>query len=137
MRRRKLDELTRIQVAKRANNRCEYCQVHEDDMFLAFEIDHIIAQKHGGGNEIDNLAYACPHCNQHKGTDMVTFVENYGDIVPLFNPRIDVWKEHFSTIEGEIISKTKIGYATIKLLKMNDVDLMILRKLLTELNRYT
>jgi hypothetical protein len=89
-----------------------------------------------GGNEIDNLAYACPHCNQHKGTDLVTFVDNYNDIVSLFNPRINIWSEHFSTSNGEIIPITKTGKATIKLLKMNDVDLIILRALLSELERF-
>lgn len=37
---------------------------------------------------------------------------------------------------GEIYSEIKIGKATIKLLKMNDVDLIILRGLLSELGRY-
>jgi hypothetical protein len=105
-------------------------------MFISFEIDHIVAQKHGGGNEIENLAYACPHCNQHKGTDMVTFVDDYNDVIRLFNPRIDDWHEHFETTIGEVYSETKIGKATIKLLKINDVDLIILRGLLIELGRY-
>jgi hypothetical protein len=105
-------------------------------MFISFEIDHIVAQKHGGGNEIENLAYACPHCNQHKGTDIVTFVDNYNDVIRLFNPRIDDWHEHFETTKREVYSETKIGKATIKLLKINDVDLIILRGLLIELGRY-
>jgi hypothetical protein len=129
-------EQIRLDVAKRATYRCEYCRIHQDDMFISFELDHIIAQKHGGGNEIDNLAYACPHCNQHKGTDLVTFVDNYNDIVSLFNPRINIWSEHFSTSNGEIIPITKTGKTTIKLLKMNDVDLIILRALLSELGRF-
>lgn len=129
-------EQLRWKVAKRANFRCEYCKIHQDDMFISFEIDHIVAQKHGGGNEIENLAYACPHCNQHKGTDMVTFVDNYDDVIRIFNPRIDNWHEHFETITGELYSETKIGKATIKLLKINDVDLIILRGLLIELKRY-
>ena len=74
-------EILRLEIAKRAKNCCEYCRVHEDDMFIGFEIDHIIAHKHGGGNEVENLAYACPHCNQHKGSDLVTFIDSYDDIV--------------------------------------------------------
>ncbi|MCU0443342.1 MAG: HNH endonuclease [Microscillaceae bacterium] len=126
----------RKQVAKRANFRCEYCQVHEDDRFLAYEIDHIIAQKHGGEYELSNLAYACPHCNQHKGTDLVSFVENYTDIVPLFNPRLQTWNEHFTTELGEIIPQTKIGQATVKLLQLNHPDLLIIRQMLSEAGRY-
>lgn len=63
----KISKSTRLEVAKRANHRCEYCHLHEEDMFLSFELDHIIAQKHGGTDGLDNLAYACTHCNQHKG----------------------------------------------------------------------
>jgi HNH endonuclease len=134
--RRLRSEILRLKIAKRAENRCEYCRIHEDDMFIGFEIDHIIANKHGGGNEIENLAYACPHCNQHKGSDLVTFIDSYDDIVMLYHPRKHKWEEHFETNLGEIIAKTKIGKATIKLLKMNDIDLIILRNMLSEIGRY-
>lgn len=40
----KISKSTRLEVAKRANHRCEYCHLHEEDMFLSFELDHIIAQ---------------------------------------------------------------------------------------------
>lgn len=121
-------------VAKRANSCCEYCLIHSDDMFLAFEIDHIIPIKHGGKNDIENLAYACPHCNQHKGTDFATITK--GDIIPLFNPRKEIWQEHFETENGEIISKTQIGEATLKIFKFNKPDLLILRRILHEVGRY-
>ncbi len=136
MRKMSESEQLRWKVAERADFRCEYCRIHQNDMFISFEIDHIVAQKHGGGNEIENLAYSCPHCNQHKGSDMVTFVDNYNDVIRLFNPRIDDWEEHFESTTGEIYSETKMGIATIKLLKMNDVDLIILRGLLSDLGRY-
>jgi hypothetical protein len=35
-------------VIERAGNCCEYCRISQDDQFFAFEIDHIIAEKHGG-----------------------------------------------------------------------------------------
>ena len=121
-------------VAKRANFRCEYCQIHNSDMFLAFEIDHIIPIKHEGKNDIENLAYACPHCNQHKGTDFATITK--GDIIPLYNPRKELWQDHFETENGEIIPKTQIGEATIKIFKFNKPDLLILRRILHEVGRY-
>ena len=62
----RVSQATRKLVAQRAANRCEYCRLHEDDMFVSFEIDHVIAQKHGGGNEIDNLAFTCPHVTNIK-----------------------------------------------------------------------
>lgn len=99
----------RSEVALRAKYCCEYCLIYEEDMFLAFEVDHIIAKKHGGGNEIENLAFCCPHCNQHKGSDIATFLVDYEDIIPLFNPRKQKWSEHFSSSHGEIIALSKIG----------------------------
>lgn len=123
-------------VARRAEYRCEYCRIHEDDLFLAFEIDHIISVKHGGGNELENLAYACPHCNNHKGSDLTTFLDSYDDIVILFNPRIHEWATHFSAYDGEIIPQTRIGQATVKVLKVNEPDRLILRQLLTQVGRY-
>ncbi|MBI5916353.1 MAG: HNH endonuclease [Bacteroidetes bacterium] len=123
-------------VAKRAGFRCEYCQLHESDSFLPFEIDHIISLKHGGGDETKNLAYACPHCNQYKGTDLTTFLKSYKDIVAIFNPREHDWQEHFDIEYGEILAKTKIAEATIKLLKLNEPERLIVRRLLMEAGRY-
>jgi hypothetical protein len=97
---------------------------------LTFEIDHIVSLKHGGGNEFENLAYRCPHCNQYKGSDLVTFIDNYENLIPLFNPRKQDWFSHFFIENGLIVEKTVIGKATIKLLKMNEIDLVILRQLL-------
>ncbi|WP_198424767.1 HNH endonuclease [Spirosoma endbachense] len=93
-------------VANRAEHRCEYCRFHEDDLFFSFEVDHIVSIKHGGGNEPENLAFSCPHCNNHKGSDLTTILDDYNDIVRLFNPRIHEWASHFQTVDGEIISLT-------------------------------
>ena len=98
---------------------------------MAFEVEHIISLKHGGGSELDNLALSCQHCNQHKGTNLTTFLHSYENIVPLFNPRQQVWAQHFEVEEGLILPKSKIGEATIKLLKFNHPDLIILRRILT------
>jgi hypothetical protein len=110
--------------------------LNERNSFLPFEIDHIISLKHGGGNEPENLAYCCPHCNQNKGTDLTTFLSGYSDIQVIFNPRLDKWNAHFDVAEGEIIAKTKTAAATIKLLKFNEPDRLILRKLLFEIGLY-
>ncbi len=56
---RKLSKAIRIKVAKRAEFKCEYCKIHEEFLFLSFEVDHVISVKHGGGNEYENLAYTC------------------------------------------------------------------------------
>jgi hypothetical protein len=128
--RKAISKSIRRLVAERASYCCEYCHFNEFDRFLTFEVDHVISLKHGGGNEIDNLAYICPHCNQHKGTDLTTFIDTYDNIILLFNPRKQLWVEHFYIENGLVVDKTVIGKATIKLLKMNDIDLIILRQLL-------
>lgn len=126
----------RLLAAKRADFRCEYCRMHENDSFLPFEIDHVISIKHGGGNEPENLAYCCPHCNQNKGSDLTTFLKSYKDIVTIFNPREEEWQAHFDVEEGEILAKTRVAEATIKLLKLNEPERIILRRLLMENGRF-
>ena len=131
-----IPEKIRQKVAERAGLCCEYCRIHADNLFLSFEIDHIIALKHGVTNDLENLAYACPHCNQYKGTDFATLLNDFNDIVVLFNPRIHEWTKHFETIEGEIIPKTRIGQASLKIFRFNQPDLLIVRRLLNEVGKY-
>ena len=80
--REQVSKKVRQQVAGRADFRCEYCRIKEEDSFLSFQIDHIVSKKHGGGDEIENLAYACPHCNQNKGADLTTFIGSYEKSFP-------------------------------------------------------
>ncbi|MEZ4684776.1 MAG: HNH endonuclease signature motif containing protein [Bacteroidia bacterium] len=131
----KVSSSVRKIVKERAGNRCEYCLLHEDFSFLTYHIDHIIAQKHGGTNEEDNLAYACPQCNSQKGTDLVTILEEK-KIVALFNPREDNWAEHFKTKEGKIIALTEKGEATVKLLQLNAPERLESRNLLYHIGLY-
>jgi len=51
-------------VYQRAGGCCEYCLIPEAVAFANHEIDHIIAQKHGGPTEADNLALSCVLCNK-------------------------------------------------------------------------
>lgn len=119
------------QVAIRAKERCEYCLSKQEDSFLRFHIDHIIAIKHGGSNELINLAFACPHCNQNKGSDLATYLEGIG-VQEIFNPRLHDWNDHFTIEEGLIHGLTQTGTATEKLLKFNDVERVIIRRILQE-----
>jgi 5-methylcytosine-specific restriction endonuclease McrA len=43
-------------VEERANHKCEYCLLPTKVAFFPHEIDHIIAQKHGGKTDAENLA---------------------------------------------------------------------------------
>ena len=51
-------------VWRRANGRCEYCQMSQRLDALTFEIEHIIPEKHDGKTTFSNLALACFACNR-------------------------------------------------------------------------
>src|SRR5437763_266715 len=62
---------TRAFVRSRARRRCEYCQLHEDDLPLfPFHVEHIVARKHSGTDSPDNLAWSCHHCNLAKSSNL-------------------------------------------------------------------
>lgn len=46
-------------VRERAAGRCEYCRLPQAGSNIPFEIDHIIARKHGGRTLTSNLALTC------------------------------------------------------------------------------
>ncbi len=79
-----VSEETRRLVAERADFLCEYCLLHEDDGFFAFQVDHIISRKHGGSSELENLAFTCPVCNRRKGSDLGTLSRSVGTLIPFF-----------------------------------------------------
>jgi hypothetical protein len=62
----------RRQVIERAGNRCEYCLLRAEVIFFPHEVDHVIAEKHSGATDIENLAFACWRCNRHKGSDLTS-----------------------------------------------------------------
>ena len=106
-------------VQERANKRCEYCLLFEDFSIYTHEIDHIIAIKHGGETTLDNLALSCLSCNRHKGSDFATLNQTTKEILPLFNPRRQIWNEHFYIKNVNIEGKTQIGQATGRQIQFN------------------
>lgn len=86
----------RRMVEERAKYRCEYCLLPNNISFFSHEIDHVIAEKHGGQTEENNLAYSCLYCNRYKGSDLGSFDPLTGDFSFLFNPRLQQWSEHFA-----------------------------------------
>lgn len=112
----------RREVVERAGNRCEYCLLSAEVAFFPHEVDHVIAEKHGGATDIDNLALACWRCNRHKGSDLTSFDPQTRQLSPLFNPRTQAWTEHFA-YEGErMIGLTPEGRTTVNLLRLNSEE---------------
>lgn len=77
----------RREIRQRANQHCEYCLIHEDDVLLPHEPDHIIAMKHDGATSEANLAWTCFLCNRAKGSDIASVDPLSCEIVRLFSPR--------------------------------------------------
>ena len=86
---------------------------------LPFEIDHVIALKHGGESSADNLALACFHCNSHKGPNIAGQDAVLQATVPLFHPRQETWRDHFNWSGALLLGKTSMGRATIQVLEIN------------------
>lgn len=125
---RKIPIALRLQVAERAQFRCEYCRLPQDAYYYEFQVDHIRSIKHRGPTVLENLAYCCPDCNKYKGSDIGTYLNEDIPLARFFNPRIDEWFDHFEVFEGAIYPKTEIGEATIRTLQLNIPDRIIIRQ---------
>lgn len=119
-------------VYDRANGCCEYCLTPEFAAFAAHEVDHIVAQKHGGLTQADNLALSCSLCNKHKGSDLASVDPQTGAITPLYHPRQEQWSEHFRLTGAELTPLTPAGRVTVQLLQLNRDDRVQERQLLLE-----
>jgi len=119
-------------VASRADHRCEYCLIGEEDTYLGCQVDHIIAEKHGGLTEADNLSYACTCCNRAKGTDIGSIAASTRQFTRFFNPRTDRWSDHFALIGAVIAPLTPIGEATGRIFGFNHSDRVLEREILLD-----
>ena len=79
-----MDAATRRVVRSRAQGRCEYCLIHQDDELYTHHIEHIIPHQHRGTDEPDNLALACHYCNHFKGPNLAGIDPLTGAITILF-----------------------------------------------------
>lgn len=132
MPRRKFTFLEKTFVQNRAHQCCEYCKFPMSYSHDSFHIEHIIPLILGGTNELANLALACDGCNSFKWGFIVGIDKITGQMVSLFNPRQEDWKEHFKWNEdfSLIIGQTATGRATVDLLQLNRSGLVNIRQAL-------
>ncbi len=130
------DALRRL-VSERANGRCEYCRISQEDSFIPHEVDHIISEKHRGATTEDNLCLSCLDCNRHKGSDIASIDPDTGQLTPLFHPRRDRWSDHFRVEKAQIVPLTAVGRVTIYLLALNSAEQVAKRAELVALERYS
>ena len=122
----------RQQVRERAEGFCEYCRAPDSFTTSPFHCEHIIPRKVGGKNALDNLAWACPWCNNHKHAKTHAHDPQTEQRVPLFNPRLKRWHRHFKWSDDLlfIIGRTRTGRATVEALNMNRFEQVNLRRAL-------
>ncbi len=125
------EELLRL-IRERAHHRCEYCQLPEPFSTLTFEIDHIIARKHGGRTILGNLALTCFYCNSYKGPNIAGIDPRSGKIIRLFHPRRHKWSRHFTWHNATLVGLTPIGRTTISVLNINEPEAVAMRLALIE-----
>ena len=107
-------------VWQRAAGRCEYCRLPETDANHKHEPDHIIPRQHDGETTTANLALTCWRCNRHKGTNLGSFDPATRAFSLFFNPRTQVWEEHFR-LEGALLQPlTPEARVTARILRFND-----------------
>lgn len=94
------------------------------------EIEHIIPKALGGTDDESNLWLACPLCNRFK-SDRISAIDPISSLeVPLFNPRTQIWAEHFQWSDNglRIVGRSPIGRATVALLRLDsDPDAIVVR----------
>jgi len=114
VRRAYVPKALRERVHAQARRRCGYCLTAEAIVGVPMEIEHIIPESLGGATEDDNLWLACSLCNDHKNDRIAALDSLHGDIVRLFDPRHQLWSDHFAwtTAGDQIIGITPIGRAT-------------------------
>ena len=106
----------RLRIRHRANFRCEYCGVTEQDTGGELTIDHFQPSISGGSDDPENLLYCCQRCNQYKSDYWP-----HAEAVPvLWNPRKEPHTDHFVLLaDGTLYPRTAIGTFTIARLRLN------------------
>ncbi len=138
MNKKSVSARNRRETAKRAKGFCEYCRSNSRFSDSPFDIDHILPESEGGKSELNNLALACHGCNLFKSNKTVFFDAATDKIVRLFNPRLDVWHEHFAWTSAftEIVGLTAIGRTTVEALNLNRKGLLNQRRLLYKYGKH-
>jgi HNH endonuclease len=131
-----MDAGTRDLVRQRAANCCEYCRLPAEADEWPFHVEHIIARQHGGGDDLANLCWACSRCNLHKGPNLASIDPETAGETSLFRPRLHSWRDHFELQGGQVVGRTSVGRATVRLLDMNDGRRVELRRKLVELGMH-
>ncbi|NJK64407.1 MAG: HNH endonuclease [Synechococcaceae cyanobacterium SM2_3_1] len=114
-------------VIQRSENRCEYCKISQAGQVATFHIDHIVPVVAGGQTNADNLALACVSCSLRKGARQILEDPGTGEMVSIFHPRQQEWKEHFAWNDVQLSGLTPVGRATVEALDLNRPIMLAIR----------
>jgi HNH endonuclease len=120
------------QVKRRAGGCCEPCRIPEAVVRLPFQIDHIIAEQHGGRTTLSNCANSCLPCNKFKGPNISGIDPKSKKLTLLFHPRRHKWHRHFRWPGPYLRGQTAIGRTTVVVLNINDAAHVAVRQTLIE-----
>lgn len=115
-------------VIQRAAHRYEYCKLSQKGQEATFHIDHVIPVAVGGETVAENLALACVSCSLRKAARQTAIDPQSGQEVAIYNPRRDVWHEHFQWDGVHLVGLTATGRGTVEALKMNRVLILAIRR---------
>ena len=116
-------------VARRAQNRCEYCHAPEIVFNMRFEVDHVLPRSHGGSNQLDNLALSCPVCNLFKSDFYPQLELDFAPEQRILHPLRDDIGRHYLLREnsGWLVPITETGRFHIAVLQLNRPELVAYR----------
>jgi len=123
-------------VLQRAGGYCEYCGVSQEGQEATFHIDHVIPRTAHGETVAENLALACVSCSLHKSARQIAIDPQSGDEVALYNPRRDIWHEHFRWEGVHVVGLTSTGRVTVDALHMNRPLILAIRQEAAALGRH-
>jgi hypothetical protein len=128
----RISEELKHEIWMRALGRCEYCRSQARFAVQSFSVEHIVPRSREGPTNSENPALACQGCNNHKYRKTHAHDPVSGEIVPLFHPRRNLWREHFAWNEDAslIIGLSATGRAAVEALRLNRDGLVNLRRIL-------
>jgi len=113
----------RERARARFGGRCAYCGVHEEAVGATLTVDHHQPRSQGGADDDDNLVYACPRCNEHKGA----YWHTAKDLprIPLLHPGRDDLASHIrEDPSARLVGLTPVGQFFIERLHLNRAPLV-------------
>jgi len=112
----------RERARERFSSRCGYCGVDDVAVGATLTIDHHHPRWRGGSDDDENLVYACPRCNEHKGP---YWHDDDPPHIPLLHPGRDDLTLHLrGGDDGRLVGLTPGGAFFIEKLRLNRAQLV-------------